>query len=75
MPELLCTMYRMWNVLLLCFREKQRLKEMQVKLKTADLAAELEDWCQLVDKQNKIVIYTLLQFFFQFSFFPLFSPP
>lgn len=74
MPELLC-MYRMWNVLLLCFREKQRLKEMQVKLKTADLAAELEDWCQLVDKQNKIVIYTLLQFFFQFFFFPLFSPP
>lgn len=39
---------------------------MQVKLKTADLAVELEDWCQLVDKQNKIVIFTFLQFFSSF---------
>ena len=37
------------------FREKQRLKEIQVKSKTASMAAEFEDWCHLVDKQNRLV--------------------
>lgn len=42
-------------VMCIYFREKQRLKEIQVKLKTASMAAEFEDWCHLVDKQNRTV--------------------
>ncbi|XP_011402805.2 PREDICTED: uncharacterized protein LOC105312116 [Amphimedon queenslandica] len=37
-------------------KEKQRLKEIQVRLKTASMAAELEDWCHHVDKQNRTSI-------------------